>query len=68
MDLTLAGFIALGTLITGLFAWLRQNIRELRKDMDSKIGSLSAVQTTGMLRRWQRPERFLHRIYRYFSF
>ena len=40
MDMTLAGFIALGALITGLFAWLRQDIRELRKDMDSKIGSL----------------------------
>ena len=40
MNMTLAGFIALGALITGLFAWLRQDIRELRKDMDSKIGSL----------------------------
>ena len=40
MDMTLAGFIALGALITGLFAWLRQDIRELRKDMDSKIDSL----------------------------
>ena len=40
MDMTLAGFIALGALMTGLFAWLRQDIGELRKDMDSKIGSL----------------------------
>ena len=40
MDMTLAGFIALGALITGLFAWLRQDIRELRKDMDSKFSSL----------------------------
>ena len=40
MDMTFAGFIALGALITGLFAWLRQDIRELRKDMDSKFGSL----------------------------
>ena len=40
MDMTLAGFIALGALITGLFAWLRQDIRELSKDMDSKIDSL----------------------------
>ena len=40
MDMTLAGFIALGALITGLFAWLRQDIRELRKDMESKFGSL----------------------------
>ncbi|MYJ96972.1 MAG: hypothetical protein F4053_15765 [Proteobacteria bacterium] len=38
--MTLAGFIALGALITGLFAWLRQDIRELRKDMDSKFSSL----------------------------
>ena len=42
MDMTLAGFIALGALITGLFAWLRQDIGELRKDMDSKIGSLDS--------------------------
>ena len=40
MDMTLAGFIALGALITGLFAWLRQDIGELREDMDSKIGGL----------------------------
>ena len=40
MDMTLAGFVALGVLITGLFAWLRQDIGELRKDMDSKIDSL----------------------------
>jgi len=40
MDMTLAGFIALGALITGLFAWLRRDIRELRKDMDSKFSSL----------------------------
>ena len=38
--MTLAGFIALGALMTGLFAWLRQDIRELRKDMDSKFSSL----------------------------
>ena len=40
MDMTLAGFIALGALIIGLFAWLRQDILELRKDMDSKFSSL----------------------------
>ena len=40
MDMTLAGFIALGAFMTGLFAWLRQDIRELRKDMDSKFSSL----------------------------
>ena len=33
MDMTLAGFIALAALIVGLFAWLRQDIRELRKDI-----------------------------------
>ncbi len=41
MDVTLAGFIALGALVTGLFAWLRQDIGDLRKNMDSKIGELS---------------------------
>ena len=40
MDMTLAGFVALGALIIGLFAWLRQEIRELREEMNSKIGSL----------------------------
>lgn len=33
MDITLAGFVALGALIIGLFAWLRQDIRELRREM-----------------------------------
>ena len=42
MDMTLGGFVALGALITGLFAWLRQDIGELRKDMESKIDSLGS--------------------------
>ena len=33
MDMTLAGFIALTALIIGLFAWLRQDIRELRREL-----------------------------------
>ncbi len=47
MDTDLAGFIALGALILGLFAWLRQDIRALRaemnalrEDMTGKIGAL----------------------------
>ena len=42
MDMTLAGFIALGALMIGLFAWLQQDLRELRKGMDSKIDSLAS--------------------------
>lgn len=37
MDANLVGFISLGALIVGLFAWLRQDIRELRKLMDRQI-------------------------------
>ena len=33
MDANLAGFVALGALIVGLFAWLRQDVRELRREM-----------------------------------
>ena len=33
MDMTLGGFVALGALITGLFAWLRQDIGELREEL-----------------------------------
>ncbi len=35
MDINLAGFIALGALILGLFAWLRQDIRALRAEMNA---------------------------------
>ena len=38
MDMTLAGFIALGALIVGQFAWLRQDIRELRKELLDALG------------------------------
>ena len=34
MDGNLAGFVALGALMVGLFAWLRQDIRSLRGEMD----------------------------------
>ena len=34
MDANLAGFVALGVLIVGLFAWLRQDIRALRSEID----------------------------------
>ena len=44
MDANLAGFVALGALIVGLFAWLRMDIRELRQE----IGTLRAE--TGSLR------------------
>lgn len=40
MDANLAGLVALGALITGLFAWLRQDIRTLRGEMRSEIGTL----------------------------
>ena len=40
MDMMLAGFIALGALIIGQFVWLRQDICDLRKDMDNWIDSL----------------------------
>ena len=33
MDANLAGFIALGALIVGLFAWLRQDIQGLRREL-----------------------------------
>ena len=38
MDANLAGFLALGALIVGLFTWLRLDIREMRQE----IGSLRA--------------------------
>ena len=40
MDANLAGFVALGALIVGLFAWLRLDIRELRAEMRLETGSL----------------------------
>ena len=49
MDANLAGFIALGALIVGLFIWLlRHDIRELRADPRQEIGALRAE--TGALR------------------
>ncbi len=44
MDMTIAGFVALGALIIGLFAWLRQDIRELRREMLDGMGSLRGEQ------------------------
>ena len=47
MDTDLAGFIALGALILGLFAWLRQDIRALRTEMnalrDDLIGRIDTL-------------------------
>ncbi len=40
MDANLAGLVALGALIIGLFAWLRQDIRSLRVEMRSEIDGL----------------------------
>ena len=40
MDANLAGFVALGVLIVGLFAWLRQDIRALRSELGGEIGAL----------------------------
>lgn len=40
MDANLVGFVALGTLIVGLFAWLRQDIQALRGEMRNEIGTL----------------------------
>ncbi len=40
MDANIAGFVALGVLIVGLFAWLRQDIRALRAEMNEKIDGL----------------------------
>ena len=48
MDANLAGFIALGALIVGLFAWLRMDIREMRAEMRKEIGALR--QEIGSLR------------------
>ena len=42
MDANLAGFVALGTLIIGLFAWLRQDIRTLRAEVNEQINGLRA--------------------------
>ena len=41
MDVSIAGFVALGALIVGLFAWLRQDIRELREQMNNRIDRLN---------------------------
>ena len=47
MDADFAGFIALGALILGLFAWLRQDIRALRAEMnalrDDLIGRIDTL-------------------------
>ena len=40
MDANLAGFVALGALIVGLFAWLRHDTQTLRRDMDSLRGEI----------------------------
>ncbi len=40
MDANLAGLVALGALIIGLFAWLRQDIRTLRDEVRNEIGGL----------------------------
>ena len=48
MDMTLAGFVALGALIIGLFAWLRQDIRELRMEMIDRTTSLHQGMADGI--------------------
>ena len=40
MDANLVGFVALGTLILGLFAWVRHDIQALRSEMHNEIGTL----------------------------
>ena len=40
MDANLAGFVALGALIVGLFAWLRHDIHTLRRDMGTLRGEM----------------------------
>ncbi len=40
MDANFVGFVALGTLILGLFAWVRHDIQALRSEMRNEIGSL----------------------------
>ncbi|MDE0176223.1 MAG: hypothetical protein OYH76_18795 [Defluviicoccus sp.] len=40
MDANLAGFVALGALMVGLFAWLRHDTQTLRRDMDSLRGEM----------------------------
>ncbi len=40
MDANLAGFVALGVLILGLFAWLRQDNRTLRAELRGEINGL----------------------------
>lgn len=42
MDTNLAGFVALGALVVGLFIWmLRQDVLELRKDLSELRVELS---------------------------
>ena len=40
MDANLAGFVALGALMVGLFAWLRHDIQTLRGETHDEIGTL----------------------------
>lgn len=40
MDANLAGFVALGALMVGLFAWLRHDTQTLRRDMDTLRGEM----------------------------
>ena len=43
MDANFAGFVALAVLILGLFAWLRQDIRALRGEMDKLRDGMSEL-------------------------
>ena len=45
MDANLAGFVALGALILGLFAWLRQDIRALRTEMNALRTEMNGLRT-----------------------
>ena len=45
MDANLAGFVALGALILGLFAWLRQDIRALRTEMNGLRTEMNGLRT-----------------------
>ena len=54
MDANLVGFVALGALFVGLFAWLRQDIQALRKDsveLRERVARIEGLLETVFMRR-----------------
>ena len=62
MDADIAGFVALGALILGLFAWLRQDIRSLRVEVNDRIDGLRA-EMSELRERVARIERLLEAVF-----